>query len=55
VRKLHETLSGQIAGAGRMDVDMTFTLSDFGATVNVTPPPADQVADISQLQGGATG
>jgi hypothetical protein len=52
VRKLHETLSGTIAGAGRLDLDMTVTLSDFGAAVNVTPPPADQVADISQLQNG---
>jgi hypothetical protein len=51
VRKLHETLSGTIAGAGRMDLDLTVTLSDFGASVSITPPPADQVADISQLQG----
>jgi hypothetical protein len=29
-------------------------LFDFGSTVDVNLPPADQVADLSQLQGGAS-
>ena len=34
-------------------LDMTLGLSDFGESVTVTPPPADQVADGSSLlQGG---
>ena len=34
-------------------LDMTFGLSDFGESVTVSPPPADQVADGSSLlQGG---
>jgi hypothetical protein len=42
VRKVHEQGS---------HFDLTFLLSDFGAPVTVTLPPADQVADLSSLKG----
>jgi LppX/LprAFG-like lipoprotein len=46
VRKLHLSYT---EGAGSFDT--TFTLFDFGAPVTVTPPPADQVTDLSNLKG----
>jgi hypothetical protein len=35
-----------------MSIGMTMVLSNYGTTVNVTPPPADQVQPLSQLGGG---
>jgi hypothetical protein len=46
VRKVHESFTAKAAS-----IDMTIELSDFGAPVTVTVPPADQVADISDLKG----
>lgn len=44
VRKLDESLHG-----GGADVELQATLSDFGATVDVTPPPADETTDLAAL------
>ena len=35
-------------------VDVDIELSDFGAPVDVTPPPADEVQDLSALAGNGT-
>ena len=45
VRKLHESFA-----VGASSLDMTFSLSDFGTPVTVTPPPADQVTDLSNYK-----
>ncbi|HEX5120724.1 MAG TPA: hypothetical protein VFW65_36545 [Pseudonocardiaceae bacterium] len=52
---LHENLKGTAdsARSGNVTVDVTATLSDFGAPVTITAPPADQTADLTQaLSGG---
>ncbi|HUE06881.1 MAG TPA: DUF2510 domain-containing protein [Acidimicrobiales bacterium] len=41
------SISGQT-----MSIGMTMVLSNYGTSVNVTPPPADQVQPLSQLGGG---
>jgi hypothetical protein len=38
-----------------MTMQMTMVLSNYGTTVNVTPPPADQVQPLSQLGSGGLG
>lgn len=49
VRKLDESMSMQSPQAGTIDMKMTMTMSDFGTTVSITPPPADQTTDFTQL------
>lgn len=49
VRKLVEHVTGRAPGAGTVDLAIEARLSDFGATVDVTPPPADQTTDLLQL------
>jgi hypothetical protein len=44
VRKLDGSLR-----AGGADVEIAATLSDFGANVDVTPPPADETTDLAAL------
>jgi hypothetical protein len=39
------------AGSQSADVSLTMDLHDFGAEVDVTPPPADEVAELTQLGG----
>jgi hypothetical protein len=48
VRKLEETMNAKTT-AGAMSVKLAVELSDFGTTVDVTPPPAGQTSDISEL------
>jgi hypothetical protein len=50
VRRIHENFS-YAAGGTQTTTDLTVDLSDFGVTVNVQPPPADQTADIGTLKG----
>jgi LppX_LprAFG lipoprotein len=49
VRKLEESMSAQMPGAGTMDLKIAAQMSDFGTTVDVTPPPADQTTDLADL------
>lgn len=51
---VHENLKGTADSArqGSVTVDVTATLSDFGAPVTITPPPADQTADLTQALAG---
>lgn len=35
-----------------LSMDMTVNVSNYGVTVNATPPPADQVHPFSQIEGG---
>ncbi|GAA3747492.1 hypothetical protein [Streptomyces tremellae] len=43
------------SGAGRLALDSKLRFSDFGATADVTAPPADQTADVTgKIQQGAT-
>lgn len=51
---VHENLKGTADSAqhGNVTVDVTATLSDFGAPVTITPPPADQTADLTQALAG---
>jgi hypothetical protein len=49
VRKLDESVTAQVPGTGTLDLKIAAQLSDFGATVDVTPPPADQTSDLAQL------
>jgi hypothetical protein len=53
VRRLHENLSYDVNGT-QATTDLTMNLTDFGAPVTVTTPPADQVIDLSQLNGALT-
>ena len=53
VRRLHENLSYDVNGT-QATTDLTMNLTDFGAPVTVTTPPADQVIDLSQLKGALT-
>jgi hypothetical protein len=46
VRKLEESLSAQVPGSGTMDMKIGLQMSDFGAKVDVSPPPADQTTDL---------
>jgi hypothetical protein len=43
------------AGAGQPPLEATLTMElfDWGTPVTITPPPADQVTDLSQVVGGA--
>jgi LppX_LprAFG lipoprotein len=50
VRRIHESFSSS-AGGAKATTDLTIGLSDFGTKVSVTPPPADQTADLSTLGG----
>lgn len=47
VRKMH--LQMPVATSGGESMDMTMQLSDFGAPVNVSPPPASQVTNLLRL------
>lgn len=49
VRKLEESISAQVPGTGTMDLKISAQMSDFGTTVDVTPPPADQTTDLADL------
>lgn len=49
IRKLDESLTAQLPSVGAMDVRIVTTMSDFGTAVDVTPPPADQTTDLSEL------
>jgi LppX/LprAFG-like lipoprotein len=49
VRKLEESLTAQVPGTGTMDMKIGLQMSDFGAKVDVTPPPADQTTDLGAL------
>lgn len=40
------------AAAGRTPTTLTIVLWDFGAPLDATPPPADQVVDVGGLLGG---
>ncbi|TVT25223.1 hypothetical protein LWP59_12320 [Amycolatopsis acidiphila] len=45
--------AGSTATPGPVSVSLTETFSDFGTPVNVTAPPADQTADITDKLGAA--
>jgi hypothetical protein len=49
VRKLDESFSMQVPKAGRMDLRLETTFSDFGTPVSITVPPADQTTDLVEL------
>jgi LppX_LprAFG lipoprotein len=49
VRKLEESMSAQVPGTGTMDLKIGLQMSDFGAKVDGTPPPADQTTDLGTL------
>ena len=49
IRKFEESFSMNAPNAGRMDMKLAATFSDFGTPVTVTIPPADQTTDIVQL------
>jgi hypothetical protein len=49
VRKLDESITAQVPGSGTLDLKIAAELSDFGTTVDVTPPPADQTTDLAAL------
>ena len=52
VRRMRQSFEGAQMDAG-VQVDMTTTteLYDFGTTVNVEEPPADQVVDFQDVLG----
>ena len=50
VRRVHENFTYPANGV-QTTTDLTVDLSGFGTKVTVTPPPADQTADISALKG----
>lgn len=50
VRRMHTTLSASAHGMQAVS-DLTLSLSDFGTPVTITPPPASQTLDITQLKG----
>ena len=47
VRQMHMQMP--VATSGGENMDMTMQLSDFGAPVKVSPPPASQVTDLLRL------
>lgn len=49
IRKFEESFSMKAPNAGRMDMKLAATFSDFGTPVSITIPPADQTTDIVQL------
>jgi len=49
IRKFEESFSMKAPNAGRMDMKLAATFSDFGTPANITIPPADQTTDIVQL------
>ena len=49
VRKFEESFSMTTKNAGRMDMKLAASFSDFGTPVSITIPPADQTTDIVQL------
>jgi hypothetical protein len=49
VRRMSLTMPMKAAGTTRTTMHMTMEFFDFGAPVDVTIPPADQVVDISTL------
>lgn len=49
VRKLQESFSMTVPGAGAMDMKLSYELSDFGGAVVIEAPPADQVTDLLEL------
>lgn len=50
VRRMHTTLSASTHGMQTVS-DLTLDLGDFGTQVTITPPPADQTLDVTQLKG----
>lgn len=50
VRRMHTTLTASAHGTQTVS-DLTLDLSDFGTQVTITPPPAGQTLDITQLKG----
>ena len=50
VRKLTQAMTMRLP-QGTMKMTTTYELSDFGQHVAVTPPPTDQVVDLSGLSG----
>jgi hypothetical protein len=55
LRKMTLAFAG-LAGASDAGFDLTMEMFDFGAEVDVEPPPADEVTDITDLatKGGLT-
>jgi hypothetical protein len=49
IRKFEESFSTTAPNAGRMDMKLSATFSDFGTPASITIPPADQTTDIVQL------
>jgi len=49
IRKFEESFSVTATNAGRMDMKLAASFSDFGTPVSITIPPADQTTDIVQL------
>jgi hypothetical protein len=49
IRKFEESFSMTAPNAGRMDMKLAATFSDFGTPATITIPPADQTTDIVQL------
>jgi hypothetical protein len=52
MRRMSQTVSYEVGGGTAIEFTMTMDLYDLGAPVTVTPPPADQVRDASELGGG---
>jgi hypothetical protein len=59
MRRMHYAIDVKGAQAaavgGQAKVAVTLELFEFGTEVSAEPPPADQVADVSSLLGGAAG
>jgi hypothetical protein len=52
VRRMRQSYEGAQVGPGAsMDMTSTVELYDFGTKVDVSPPPADETVDLSQLIG----
>ena len=54
-RVRRESMSMKFGGAVGGAMDMTIEFTRFGVPVDTTPPPADQVNDLSSLMSGALG
>lgn len=53
VVKMHFDMDGSSLGADGGKVTTTMEITGFGEPLDVTPPPADEVISLSELQGGA--
>jgi hypothetical protein len=53
LRRMQMELEVPLPDGGPMHTNMTMDLFDFGTKVKVTPPPASQVEDVTELASEA--